>query len=275
MTKGRIEWMRSFPFFALHLLAAGIFLFPLRWEWVGLCAFTYFLRMFAITAGYHRYFSHRSYKMNRVAQFLMAFLGSMALQKGVLWWAAHHRWHHRYSDQPKDIHSPRQGGFWWSHVGWILSDSYAETRIDLVQDLTRYPELVWLNRFHLLPALFLGLICFVIGGLPGLLWGMVFSTVLLWHGTFAINSLSHVFGTRRYQTSDDSRNNFWLALITLGEGWHNNHHCYMSSAAQGFFWWEIDISYGILKALTLTGWIKDLRRPPLALLEAKMVRARH
>jgi stearoyl-CoA desaturase (delta-9 desaturase) len=265
-----IRWVDSIPFFLIHAVAIALVLVvPFSWGMVALCAASYALRMFAITGGYHRYFSHRTYKMGRLPQFLMAFLGSTAAQKGVLWWAANHRHHHRFSDQPQDIHSPRQSGFWWSHVGWILSDKYNDTRWDQVQDLAKYPELVWLNRWHLVPAFAYAIAFFVIGGLPALAWGFFMSTVLLWHGTFTINSLSHVFGWQRYSTTDDSRNNPLLALITLGEGWHNNHHTYMSSTNQGFFWYEFDISYYALKALSFAGVTYDLRKPPLELLEAK------
>lgn len=263
------DWIHSLPFYLFHVAMGAAFFVPFSWEMVALCLASYVLRMFAITAGYHRYFSHRSYKMSRVPQFLMAFLGSTSIQKGVLWWAANHRHHHRFSDQSQDIHSPRQSGFWWSHVGWILSDRYEQTRFELVQDLTKFPELVWLNRFHLVPAMIYGTVLFLVGGWSAFVWGFIISTVLLWHGTFTINSLSHVFGTRRYATTDDSRNNPLLALITLGEGWHNNHHTYMSSANQGFFWWEFDISYYALKAMSWAGLARDLRKPPLELLEAK------
>lgn len=258
--------MRSIPFFLMHLACIAVFLVPFSWKWVGLCFAMYGLRMFAITAGYHRYFSHRSYKMNRIPQFLMALLGTTALQKGALWWAGNHRHHHKFSDQAEDIHSPLQRGFWWSHVGWILSSDYDETRWDLVQDLSKYSELRWLNRHPYFVGALLGVLIFVLGGWSAFVWGFVVSTVLLWHGTFTINSLSHVFGTRRYQTRDTSRNNFWLALITLGEGWHNNHHRYMSSARQGFYWWEIDLSYYALTALSWFGVVRDLRMPPLELL---------
>jgi len=265
---------KSIPFFLFHLALVAVFFTPFSWKWAALCITLYYVRMFAITAGYHRYFAHRSYKMARIPQFLMALLGSTALQKGVLWWASNHRHHHRFSDQPQDIHSPVQHGFWWSHVGWILSDAYTETRWEQIQDLSKYPELKWINRFHLLPGIALGFATFLIGGWSALVWGFVLSTVLLWHGTFTINSLSHVFGSRRYRTTDDSRNNFWLALITLGEGWHNNHHCYMSSANQGFYWWEVDGSYYTLKVLSWLGITKDLRKAPIALLESKRIHSR-
>ncbi len=268
----KISWLKSIPFFLMHVAILTAFWVPFRWELVALCLSSYYLRMFGITAGYHRYFSHRSYKMSRLGQFVMAWLGSTSAQKGVLWWAANHRHHHRYSDQPTDLHSPLQQGFWWSHVGWILSDQHDAVLWDQIQDFSAYPELKWINRFHLIPAILYAVGFFLLGGWSALIWGFVISTVLLWHGTFTINSLSHVFGTARYQTSDTSKNNFWLALITLGEGWHNNHHCYMSSTNQGFFWWEIDVSYWVLQALSWLGITRDLRKPPLKLLEAKRVK---
>lgn len=258
------------PFLLFHVAAViGVFLVPFSWGLFGLCMALYAIRMFGITAGYHRYFSHRTYKMNRVAQFVMAFIGTCSIQKGVLWWAANHRLHHRHSDTPQDIHSPIQSGFWWSHVGWILSDKYNPTRWDQIQDLAKFPELRLINRFHLVPPILMGVAVYLIGGWDSFVWGYLVSTVLLWHGTFTINSLSHVFGTRRYATTDTSRNNPLLALVTLGEGWHNNHHCYMSSTNQGFYWYEFDISYYAIKALSFVGVTYDLRKAPLELLEGK------
>lgn len=265
----RIDWFQSLPFIGLHIAAFGVLLVPFRWEWVGLCFAAYVIRMFAITAGYHRYFAHRTYRMGRFAQFVMAVIGTMAFQKGVIWWAANHRHHHKYSDKPEDIHSPLQEGFWMSHVGWFMCADYVATRWELVQDLAKYPELKILNKFYLAPGFMLAGAFFALGGWGALLWGFVLSTVILWHGTFTINSLSHVYGTQRYDSKDTSRNNFWLALITMGEGWHNNHHAYMSSTRQGFFWWEIDMSYYILTALSWVGVTRDLREPPLQLLESK------
>lgn len=266
----KINVPKSLPFVAVHLAAfIGVFLVPFSWPMVALCVGMYYVRMFAITAGYHRYFSHRTYKMNRFFQFGMALLGTTAAQKGPLWWAANHRLHHRRSDQENDIHSPLQTGFAWSHVGWILGYDHDETQWDQVQDLSRYPELVWLNKHYLIPPITLGVLMGAFFGTSVLVWGFLLSTVLLWHGTFTINSLSHVFGSRRYTTTDTSRNNFWLALLTLGEGWHNNHHTYMSSTNQGFYRWEIDGSYYAIKALSWIGVTSDLRKPPLHLLEAK------
>lgn len=228
--------------------------------------------MFGITAGYHRYFSHKSYKTGRLPQFLIAWIGASAAQKGPLWWAANHRHHHRHSDQPADLHSPLQKGFWWSHVGWILSPKHEETLWKEIPDLVKFPELLWLNRFHLIPPTALALATYALGGIGGFVWGFCVPTVFLWHCTFAINSLAHVFGSIRYSTTDTSRNNFWLALITLGEGWHNNHHCFMASANQGFYWWEIDISYGVLKVLSWTGIVRNLKKPPLELLKSKLLK---
>jgi stearoyl-CoA desaturase (delta-9 desaturase) len=225
--------------------------------------------MFFITAGFHRYFAHRAYKMGRVMQWVMAWGGSTSCQKGVLWWAAHHRAHHRYSDTDRDIHSPKRG-FWWSHLGWILCGKYQATDWASIRDFSKYPELVWLNKYHLVPGVALGAACFLGGGWSGL-WTFFLSTTLLYHGTFSINSLMHLWGRRRYATTDTSRNSFLLALITMGEGWHNNHHYYQSTANQGFFWWELDASYYLLKLLSWVGLVRDLRVPPKRVLTRKLV----
>jgi len=233
---------------------------------VGLCLGTYYLRLLGITAGYHRYFAHKAYKTSRAFQFALAFLGCSAIQKGPLWWAAAHRRHHRYADQPGDVHSPREG-FYWSHEGWIFDGRWDVTDVERIRDFAQYPELVWLNHWHAVPPLLLVGICYAIGGLSGVVWGVAISTTLLWHTTYTINSLAHRWGTRRYDTSDDSRNNWLLAILTLGEGWHNNHHRYMASARQGFFWWEIDVTYYVLRALERLRLVSDLREPPPELLK--------
>ncbi len=265
----RIDWRKSIPFLSVHAVAlATVALGPFSWGLLAVAVGSYYLRMFGISAGYHRYFSHRSYRTGRVFQFLLALLGSTATQKGVLWWAAHHRDHHRFSDQPEDIHSPVQRGFWWSHVGWIMANRYEETKLDRVRDLARYPELLWLDRFHVVPAIAYAAVLWAVGGVPVLLWGYFVSTVLLWHGTFLVNSLAHVVGRRRYHTTDESRNSFLIALATMGEGWHNNHHHYQSTANQGWYWWEVDASYYVLRALEAIGLVRDLRTPPAAVRDA-------
>jgi stearoyl-CoA desaturase (delta-9 desaturase) len=236
---------------------------------VLLCVGLYVVRMFGLTAGYHRYFSHRTYKTGRAFQFVLALLGTLAVQKGVLWWAAHHRRHHKYTDQEGDVHSPVQDGFWWSHIGWVISANYDETDWNAIKDFAAYPELRWLNKWHLVPPVTLAVLCYLALGWQGLVWGFFISTVLLYHGTFAVNSFAHMYGSRRYATTDDSRNNFWIALFTGGEGWHNNHHHYMSSVRQGFFWWEIDFSYYALWVFSKLGLVWDMRQPPERLLERK------
>jgi stearoyl-CoA desaturase (delta-9 desaturase) len=257
----RIDPIASIPFFGVHLMALFAFYTGVTWVDLAVCFGLYYVRMFAVTGVYHRYFSHRSYKTSRPVQFLLALLGTTAVQKGPLWWAAHHRHHHRFSDMEEDIHSPLQKGFWFSHVAWILCNRYDETRMESIKDFARFPELRFLNRWHLVAPITLAVSLFFIGGFRMLVWGFFVSTVLLWHGTFTINSLSHVFGSRRYKTTDTSRNNFLLALITCGEGWHNNHHYHQNTANQGWFWWEVDLSYYALRGLSLVGLVSDLRLP--------------
>jgi stearoyl-CoA desaturase (delta-9 desaturase) len=257
-----IIYPSTIAFILVHLACFGIIWTGVTTRALVLCIALYLIRMFAVTAGYHRYFSHRSYKTSRVGQFILGFLCQTTAQKGILWWAAQHRHHHKHSDLVSDVHSPRHHGFLFSHVGWIFSRQRGEADYSQVSDLTRFPELVWLDRFQNLPALLLAVGCWLYAGLPGLFLGFFLSTVLLYHGTFMINSMAHVIGKQRYVTGDDSRNNWWLALITLGEGWHNNHHHYMSSTRQGFRWWEIDPTYYALKALSWVGIVWDLRDPP-------------
>ena len=270
----KVDWIKSIPFILIHVLALGAFWFGMTWKTVALCVGLYYVRMFFLTSTYHRYFSHRSYKMGRVMQFLMALGATTTAQKGVLWWAAHHRHHHKYSDMPDDVHSPKRG-FWWSHVGWILCTKFDETRFDLIKDFAKFPELRLLNRFHLVPPTLLGLGVWFFGGWQALFGGFFLSTVLLWHGTFTINSLSHVFGRRRFVTTDTSRNSAILALITCGEGWHNNHHYYQSTANQGFYWWEIDLTYYVLKVFSWVGLVSDLRTPSKAVLGRNRIKDGH
>jgi stearoyl-CoA desaturase (delta-9 desaturase) len=258
-----VDWVKSIPFILIHLSAvAGVAWLGWSWKGFALAVALYYVRMFGVTAGYHRYFSHRSFRTGRVMQFLFALLATSSAQKGVLWWAGHHRVHHKLSDKPGDVHSVLLDGFWWSHVGWIMSSKHEKTELDKVRDLEKYPELVWLERWHLVPATALGVSLYLVGGWHALVWGLLVSTVLLWHGTFTINSLTHVFGRRRYVTTDNSRNSLWLALITMGEGWHNNHHYYQRSVRQGFYWWEIDMTFYILKVMQGLGLVWDLHAPP-------------
>jgi stearoyl-CoA desaturase (delta-9 desaturase) len=273
------KWIFPFPFFLMSISTLAVFFVGFSWVAFSAAVFLYVVRMFGITGVYHRYFSHKTYKTSRPMQFLLALLGNSAAERGPLWWAAHHRHHHRFSDSPNDTHSPSQKGFWDAHMLWWSRRKNVATRIDLVPDLAKYKELMWLDRFDSVVPLALGGALFALGmylnhyfpalgtnGLQMFVWGFVVSTVVLFHGVATINSLSHVYGSRRFQTTDTSRNNFWLAIITLGEGWHNNHHHYCNSTRQGFFWWEIDITYYGLKALSMLGLIWDLKPVPARLL---------
>jgi stearoyl-CoA desaturase (delta-9 desaturase) len=261
----RLNWVSSISFLLLHALCLLAVFTGISRTALILLAVTFFARSFFVTAGYHRYFSHRSFRTSRLFQFVLAFGAESSAQKGVLWWAAHHRHHHRFSDTDRDVHSP-QRGFWWSHVGWILCDRYGATEVDSIRDFARYPELRFLNRHDWLAPWTLGAACWLIGGWSGVVVGFFWSTVLLWHSTFSINSLAHVIGRRRYDTDDTSRNSVALALLTGGEGWHNNHHRYPASARQGFFWWEVDTTYYGLRLLSAAGVVRDLRRPPASVL---------
>jgi stearoyl-CoA desaturase (delta-9 desaturase) len=277
----RVEWVRTIPFVILHLGCLGVIW--VHWSWISVCVAVglYLARMFAITGFYHRYFSHKTFHTSRLVQFLFALVGASAVQRGPLWWAYQHRHHHQHSDEDCDVHSPNQRGFWWSHIGWITSARNFPTDYNQVRDLAKYPELVFLNRFDSLVPIALAVLLAFVGhllyvfkpslGVTGnqlLVWGFFISTTALFHATSSINSLAHLLGKRRYETSDNSRNSLILALITLGEGWHNNHHRYMSSTRQGFYWWEVDISYYVLKAISWTGIIWNLKPVPISAYQA-------
>jgi stearoyl-CoA desaturase (delta-9 desaturase) len=251
------------PFWGVHVAAVvGVAILGLSWTGIALALASYVIRMFFVTAGYHRYFSHRAFKTSRAFQLVLAVGAQTALQRGVLWWASTHRHHHRHSDGPEDVHSPARDGFWWAHLGWQLDPTSNQADPDRVRDLAQYPELRALERWAHLPGIALAVALTAIGGVHAVVWGFFVATTLLWHGTFLINSLSHVIGSRRYATTDDSRNHWALALATLGEGWHNNHHHYMSSARQGFRWWEIDPTYYGLRLLARLRIVWDVREPP-------------
>ncbi len=271
---------RWIPFAFLHLSCLAALAMPVSWFDVATCFSLYLVRMFAITGFYHRYFSHRTFKTSRVAQFIFAVIGLCSVQRGPLWWAAHHRKHHAESDEEGDIHSPISRDFLWAHIGWITSSQNMPTDYSRIKDFEKFPELRFLNRFDWLMPLLLAVGLLGTGQLlqlyrpdlhtsgPQLLvWGFFISTVLLFHATSSINSICHLWGSRRYKTNDNSRNNFLCALITLGEGWHNNHHFYRNSVRQGFYWWEIDFTYYALVILNKLGIIWDLKHAPQKALE--------
>jgi len=281
----RIDWLRVVPFIGLHLACLGVIWVGFSWFALGMAIALYALRMFAITGFYHRYFSHKAFRTSRPVQFFFAALGAASVQRGPLWWAAHHRHHHRHADTEHDIHSPRHG-FWRSHMGWFMTPRSFATDHDAVKDLSRFPELRMLDRYDILVPVLLAVFLFVFGGwlqssMPELgtsgpqllVWGFFVSTVVLFHVTVTINSLAHRWGSRRFATRDDSRNNWLLALLTFGEGWHNNHHHFPGSARQGFTWWEYDLTYYTLRVMSWFGLVWDLKTVPPALRNARPHRA--
>ena len=278
----RIEWLRVLPYLAMHLACLGVLWVGWSWVAVSVALTLYVLRMLAITGFYHRYFSHKAFRTSRAMQFVFALLGASAAQRGPLWWASQHRHHHAHADDEQDAHSPHRHGFLWSHTGWFMARANFATRMAMVPDLAKFPELRFLDRFDALVPLVLAFGLYGAGellahlapalgtsGLQLVVWGFVISTVVLYHATFTVNSLAHTIGRRRYATRDQSRNNLWLALLTFGEGWHNNHHHFPGSARQGFYWWEIDLTYYFLKLLAALGLIWDLRPVPAGMREAR------
>jgi stearoyl-CoA desaturase (delta-9 desaturase) len=277
-----IEWLRVLPFLALHLACLGVLWVGWSRTAVSVALALYALRMLAITGFYHRYFSHKAFRTSRAMQLVFALLGASAAQRGPLWWASQHRHHHAHADDEQDAHSPHRHGFLWSHTGWFMARANFATRVAMVPDLAKYPELRFLDRFDALVPLLLAVVLYGAGellahsapalgtsGMQLVVWGFVISTVVLYHATFTVNSLAHTLGWRRYATRDQSRNNLWLALLTFGEGWHNNHHHFPGSARQGFYWWEIDLTYYFLKLLAAFGLIWDLRPVPAGMREAR------
>ncbi|SFN13236.1 acyl-CoA desaturase [Dokdonella immobilis] len=282
----RIDWLRAIPFIAMHIACIGVI-------WVGVsriallvAALLYAMRMFALTGFYHRYFSHRAFRTSRAVQFVFAAIGAMCVQRGPLWWAAHHRHHHRHTDTPEDMHSPRQHGFLWAHMGWFLTPRGFRTNWEAIPDFRRFPELRLIDRFDLLMPVLLAASLYGFGSWLGetrpelgtsgaqmLVWGFFVSTIVLFHATVTINSLAHQFGSRRFDTRDDSRNNWILALLTFGEGWHNNHHHFPGAARQGFRWWEFDLTWYLLRGMAAVGLVRDLKPVPAAILAAHAARS--
>ncbi|MCW5589364.1 MAG: acyl-CoA desaturase [Legionellales bacterium] len=261
--------LAAIPFILLHLSCLGIIFTGFSVTSIILAFVFLIVRMWGVTAGYHRYFSHKSFKTSRTFQFILAFIAQSSAQQGVIWWANHHRQHHQFSDTPKDVHSPRQDGFWHSHVGWIFTKEFLSRDYHNAKDWEQFPELRWLDRHRYTPAIILGAIAWLIAGWQGVFVGFILSTIVLYHFTFFINSLSHVYGKQRYLTADDSRNNWWLAILTLGEGWHNNHHHFSTCARQGFRWWEIDITYYVIKLLEKLRIVWDVREPPRSMVKGE------
>lgn len=270
----RIDWLRAIPFIGIHLACIGVYFVGISRFAVTTAIALYAIRMFALTGFYHRYFAHKAFRTSRAVQFAFALIGAACVQRGPLWWAAHHRNHHRFADTERDQHSPRRG-FLWSHMGWFLTRRAFRTDFSVIGDFARYPELRILDRYDIVVPILLAVALYWLGAWLGtahpdlgtsgpqlLVWGFFVSTVVLFHATVTINSLAHRFGRRRFATRDDSRNNWLLALLTFGEGWHNNHHFFPGAARQGFRWWELDVTWYGLRALAAVGLIRDLKPVP-------------
>jgi stearoyl-CoA desaturase (delta-9 desaturase) len=267
--------MASSPIFFMHIAALGVFFTGFSWSAVVALIVTYVVRVFALTAGFHRYFSHRSYKTSRGFQFVLAWVGTSSAQLGPMWWAANHRHHHQHSDKEEDIHSPVVKDAFWSHIGWVLCRAYGSIRHDRIKDLSKYPELCFIDRFHVLPVASLIGLLYGLGyglnayypalgtsGMQMVMWGFFLSTILVYHVTFCVNSVTHIVGKKRFDNDDESRNSWWVALLTFGEGWHNNHHRWPLSARQGMYWWEFDLSYLMLRVLEKIGLVWDIKVYP-------------
>lgn len=272
-----VNWWNSAALVGIHAGALLVFWTGASVPALVAAAAVYWTQIFGVSAGYHRYFAHRSFRTSRAFQFLLAYLGASAAQMGPLWWVSYHRRHHARADGPGDVHSPRQAGLLWAHVGWVLDENSAAMDPRYVQDWLRYPELRWLDRLRWVPPLTviallagLGFMLQAVrpewgaGPLQMVAWGFFVATTVCYQVTFCVNSLSHRFGRRRFETHDDSRNIAWLALLTNGEGWHNNHHRFPSSEKHGVAWWEVDVTHYILRGLSLLGVVWAIRTHGLA-----------
>jgi stearoyl-CoA desaturase (delta-9 desaturase) len=265
-------------FWAVQASALLVFAVPFRWAYIALWAASHFLRAIGLTLAFHRYFAHRAFKMNRVARFAWALVGTAAMQKGPLWWAGHHVNHHRFADREGDPHSPMVSGVYYAHIGWFLNDTKydsVEASNPVIRDFSKVPEIALLEKYFFLPPLALAVAMFLVGGLPWLVWGFCLPTMTLAHATFAINTVNHMFGSRRFETLDESRNNPLTALFAVGEGWHNNHHRYQRAARNGFYWWEFDPTWYVIRAMAALRLASDVQRVPARIYEeARAGRAR-
>ena len=265
-------------FWTIQASALLAFAVPFRWAYVALWAASHFVRAIGLTLAFHRYFAHRSFQMNRIARFVWAFIGTAAMQKGPLWWAGHHVNHHRYADRDGDPHSPAISGFYYAHIGWFLNDAKhdrLEPSNPVVRDFSKAPEIAWLEKHFWAPPLAFALTLFLVGGWPVFVWGFCVPTMTLAHATFAINTVNHLWGSRRFETHDDSRNNPVTAFFSAGEGWHNNHHRYQRAARNGFYWWEVDITWYVIRAMESVGLVWNVQAVPARnYSEATAVKAR-
>ena len=257
-------------FWIVQASALLVFAVPFRWAFIGLWAASHFLRAIGLTLIFHRYLAHRAFKMNRAARFAWAFIATAAMQKGPLWWAGHHVNHHKFADRDGDPHSPMVSGVYYAHIGWFLNDTKhdrVEATNPVIRDFSRVPEIAWLEKYFFLPPLFLAVALLLAGGMPWLVWGFCLPTMTLAHATFAINTVNHMFGSRRFETVDESRNNLLTAVFAVGEGWHNNHHRYQRAARNGFYWWEFDPTWYVIRAMAAVGLVWDVQAVPTRIYE--------
>lgn len=259
----RPYWRNIVYFSALHLLPLGALITGAGAAELVAAGALYWIRIWFVTAGYHCYFSHRAFETSRAFQLVLAIGAQASGQGSVLRWATAHRYHHANSDRASDLHSPHGRGLWHAHMGWLLRTRYLAPSTPRPGPLTRFPELRWLDRHPNVPPAALALLALLAFGLPGLFVVYGLGTVLVYHATFTVNSLAHRFGARPYETPDRSRNNWFVALIMLGGGWHNNHHRFPRSARQGLAWWELDVTYYVLLGLARLGIVRALREPGL------------
>jgi stearoyl-CoA desaturase (Delta-9 desaturase) len=264
-------------FWTVQASALLVFFVPFSWGMVALWAVSHFLRAIGLTLAFHRYYAHRAFQMNRGARFIWTLIGTAAMQKGPLWWAGHHVNHHRFADRDGDPHSPMISGVYYAHIGWFLNDTKHDTLAasnPVVRDFSGAPEIAWLDRYHVVPPAVLALVLYLIGGLPWLIWGFCFPTTTLAHATFAINTVNHLFGTRRFDTIDESRNNVLTAFFAVGEGWHNNHHRFQRAARNGFYWWEFDPTWYVIRAMAAVGLVWNVQAVPQRIYkEARITKA--
>ena len=261
-------------FWTVQASAASVFLVPFSWSLVLLWAVSHFLRAIGLTLTFHRYLAHRAFQMNRGVRFVWAFIGTCAMQKGPIWWAGHHVNHHKFADREGDPHSPMVSGVYYAHIGWFLNDTkhdQLEPNNPVLRDFSKYWELAMLERFHFVPPIMLAVAMYLIGGAPWLVWGFCLPTMTLAHATFAINTVNHMFGSRRFDTIDESRNNAVTAIFAAGEGWHNNHHRFQRAARNGFYWWEFDPTWYVIRAMAAVGLAWDLQQVPERIYEEARV----
>jgi stearoyl-CoA desaturase (delta-9 desaturase) len=265
-------------FWTVQVSALLVFFVPFAWPLVALWAASHFLRAVGLTLCYHRYFAHRAFQMGRGPRLVWAWIAASAMQKGPLWWAGHHVNHHRFADRDGDPHSPAVSGFYYAHIGWFLNDAKhdrLEATNPVVRDFSKFPEITFLERNFFLPPLLLALAMYAIGGMQWLIWGFCLPTMTLAHATFAINTVNHLVGSRRFDTIDESRNNVVTAFFAAGEGWHNNHHRYQRAARNGFYWWEFDLTWYVIRLMAAVGLAWDVQEVPERIYEeARVLRTR-